>query len=142
MAAEAFFLDSNGWVVLLNSRETLHAPANEIWQQLGRVRRPILLTDWIVAETGNSLARTTSRPRFREAVRRLLATPDARVILVSAALRARALDLYTDRPDKTWGLVDCASFIVMGDAGVTEAFTTDRHFEQAGFKCLLPGAAE
>lgn len=29
----------------------------------------------------------------------------------------------------------------MSDHGVTEAFTTDRHFEQAGFHCLLPVAA-
>jgi predicted nucleic acid-binding protein len=50
----------------------------------------------------------------------------------------RALKLYTERSDKTWGLVDCASFIVMSDEGSTEAFTADRHFEQAGYTCLLP----
>ena len=53
----------------------------------------------------------------------------------------RALLLYSDRPDKFWGLVDCASFIVMSDEGISEAFTTDRHFEQAGFECLLPSTA-
>ena len=39
--------------------------------------------------------------------------------------------------DKRWGLVDCASFVVMTGRGVTEAFTNDHHFEQAGFRCLL-----
>ncbi len=53
----------------------------------------------------------------------------------------RALLLYSDRPDKAWGLVDCASFIVMKDEGITDAFTIDRHFEQAGFTCLLPASA-
>jgi uncharacterized protein len=43
--------------------------------------------------------------------------------------------------DKTWGLVDCASFVVMSERGVMEAFTTDRHFDQAGFACLLPALA-
>jgi predicted nucleic acid-binding protein len=33
--------------------------------------------------------------------------------------------------------VDCASFIVMQERGITEAFTSDRDFEQAGFKRLL-----
>ena len=53
----------------------------------------------------------------------------------------RALKLYAERADKAWGLVDCASFIVMSEQRISEAFTTDRHFEQAGFRCLLPPSA-
>jgi len=40
-------------------------------------------------------------------------------------------------PDKTWGLVDCVSFVVMRDAGILDSLTTDKHFEQAGFRALL-----
>ena len=39
--------------------------------------------------------------------------------------------------DKEWGLVDCTSIIVARDMGITEIFTTDHHFEQAGFTILL-----
>ncbi len=39
--------------------------------------------------------------------------------------------------DKEWGLVDCVSFVTMNQLGITEALTTDRHFEQAGFVALL-----
>jgi len=42
-----------------------------------------------------------------------------------------------DREDKEWGLTDCISFIVMEDHGLTDALTTDEHFEQAGFRALL-----
>jgi hypothetical protein len=49
-----------------------------------------------------------------------------------------ALELYSKRSDKTWGLVDCASFVVMEKEGIDEAFTNDRHFVQAGLSCLLP----
>jgi hypothetical protein len=34
-------------------------------------------------------------------------------------------------------LTDCLSSVVMGDLGVTEALTGDRHFQQAGFVALL-----
>lgn len=34
--------------------------------------------------------------------------------------------------DKDWSLVDAASFVVMRHMGITEAFTTDHHFAQAG----------
>jgi len=39
----------------------------------------------------------------------------------------------TKRPDKEWSLVDCSSMVVMARRGIAEAFTSDHHFEQAGF---------
>jgi hypothetical protein len=47
------------------------------------------------------------------------------------------LGLYGRRLDKEWSLADCIAFVVMKDEGITDALTTDRHFEQAGFKVLL-----
>lgn len=34
-------------------------------------------------------------------------------------------------------VVDCISFVVMEEEGITDALTGDRHFEQAGFIALL-----
>jgi predicted nucleic acid-binding protein len=56
---------------------------------------------------------------------------------VDARLDAQAWQLLVDRPDKEWSLVDCASFVVMQNAKLTKALTTDPHFEQAGFVRLL-----
>jgi predicted nucleic acid-binding protein len=89
----------------------------------------MLLTDWVIAETGNSLARFPVRRGFAAAVKRLQSNPDCRIISVGSALMQRALDLYDKPPDKRWGLVDCASFLVMSEEQATEAFTTDHHFE-------------
>ena len=138
MASNGVFLDTNGWLALLNDDDSLHADAFRVWSRFVRERRPIMLTDWIVAEAGNGLARTPQRRRFPAAVRELLSSPRVRLIFVDSALLDRALQLYADRPDKTWGLVDCASLVAMRDEKLTDAFTTDRHFEQAGFNCLLP----
>ena len=38
---------------------------------------------------------------------------------------------------KEWGLTDCTSFVVMMESQITQAFTSDHHFEQAGFEKLL-----
>lgn len=138
MPAKTIFLDANGWIALLNKRERFHAEANRMWLDCGQRGCSVVLTDWVVAEAGNGLARTSARAEFVETLRRFAANPRFRVVSVSKELRERALDLYAARPDKTWGLVDCASFIVMADEGITEAFTTDKHFEQAGFERLLP----
>ena len=141
MPASSIFLDTNGWFALLNDDDALHRVAQELWLEIGERRNPwVFLTDWIVAETGNGLARTPARKRFAESVQRLRGWPRVRLIQVTPAVRDRALELYSDRPDKTWGLVDCASFLVMSEHGIFDAFTTDHHFEQAGFTCLLPAA--
>jgi predicted nucleic acid-binding protein len=41
------------------------------------------------------------------------------------------------RQDKSYSLWDAVSFVLMCQRGVTEALTTDRHFEQEGFVKLL-----
>ncbi len=48
-----------------------------------------------------------------------------------------ALNLYVRRPDQSWSFTDCASFRLMKARKITDALTTDHHFEQAGFKALL-----
>jgi len=138
MPNRAVFLDTNGWLALLNSADALHFAAKATWSDLLREGSSFLLTEWIVAETGNGLARSRARGRFVEAVELVQASPSARLLPVTPALFREALELYRDRPDKAWGLVDCASILIMQEMGITEAFTNDRHFEQAGFKCLLP----
>ena len=51
--------------------------------------------------------------------------------------------IYMDYPSEErklpseWSLTDCISFIVMQERNISEALTTDRHFEQAGFIRLL-----
>lgn len=132
------FLDTNGWLALLNSSDALHPAASAVWSDLIRHGSTIFLTDWIVAETGNGLARTNARQRFPRAVALLRESPRVRLLSVSESLFQASLALYASRPDKNWGLVDCASFLVMQEHGITEVVTNDRHFGQAGFKCLPP----
>jgi len=56
---------------------------------------------------------------------------------VSTELLDRALYFYDSRQDKTWGLTDCISFIVVRDQKLTAALTGDQHFQQAGFRALM-----
>jgi uncharacterized protein len=136
--AKVLFLDSSGWIALLNTSDALHPAARSRWSRILEDGWSVVLTDWIIAETGNGLARTPARRQFAEAVDLFRSSSRARLISVTDDLRQRALSLYSHRSDKDWGLVDCASFLVMGDLGLKEAFTTDRHFKQAGFRVLLP----
>jgi predicted nucleic acid-binding protein len=49
-------------------------------------------------------------------------------------LLRQAAALYKKYSDKAWSLTDCISFVIMRERGITEALTSDHHFEQAGFR--------
>lgn len=56
---------------------------------------------------------------------------------VDESLHRSAIALLRSRADKTYSLCDAVSFVLMYRLGITEALTTDRHFEQEGFVRLL-----
>jgi predicted nucleic acid-binding protein len=132
------FVDTSGWIAVLNADDQLHAQATKLLREFGLTRRPLITTDWIFAETGNGLARTALRPQFVQAVRTFLQSTTGRTVRIDQQFFTAALELYSQAADKTWGFVDCASFVVMRNEGILEALTADRHFQQAGFRCLLP----
>lgn len=131
------FLDTSGWLALLNASEALHADAERAWRELLRSHRSVVLTDWVIAETGNALARRKGSISFGASVSKIMTSRRAEIAFVGLDLLEHALSLYSSRAYKAWGLVDCASFTLMHERGITEAFSSDRHFEQAGFRCLL-----
>jgi hypothetical protein len=135
--SRSILLDTNGWLMLLNSGDARHSAADRLWREVIQAGANVVLTDWIVAETGNGSARSGDRHGFVDAAKAIIHEPRVELISIDENLLRRSLAFYALHADKSWGLVDCASFVAMRDRGITEAFTTDRHFEQAGFSCLL-----
>lgn len=134
---DAVFIDTSGWIALLNADDVLHGQATQVLERLAVSPRLLVTTDWVLAETGNGLARLPARGRLVLAVKRFVQSDHSELVRISPEAFQRTLELYAQAADKTWGLVDCASFVVMRDAGIQEALTVDRHFSQAGFRCLL-----
>jgi predicted nucleic acid-binding protein len=135
--ANSLFLDTNGWLALLHAGDSKHREADNVWRDMIGRGYHVVLTDWIIAETGNGSARSKDRGLLAEAVQTTIGDSRVELIVVEQELLNRALEFFGQHRDKSWGLVDCASFLVMRDRGIAEAFTSDRDFEQAGFQCLL-----
>ena len=91
----------------------------------------------ILLEIGNALSKVRHRAAAVKLLTALEKDPKVEIVPASDHLYQRALDIYRDRSDKEWGLIDCMSFVVMSDQGLTEALTADNHFRQAGFHALL-----
>jgi predicted nucleic acid-binding protein len=131
---KAVFADTSFYVAVLNPHDVAHAKALQVGE---RVRRPVLLTDFILLELGNVLSGVGQRDLFSGLVPHLRANLNVRIIPASRDLLDRGIELFSHRADKAWSLTDCTSFVVMQEEELTDALTTDRHFEQAGFAALL-----
>ncbi len=88
-------------------------------------------------EIGNALSKQRYRPAAVELLLSLENDPKIEIVPVSGDLYAQAFKLFSERTDKEWGLVDCVSFVVMRERGITDALTSDDHFRQAGFNALM-----
>lgn len=88
-------------------------------------------------EIGNALAKPRTRKVAIDLLEALEKDSQLEIVPLSESLFRRSFELYQRRTDKEWGLTDCISFIVMQDRGITDALTTDEHFQQAGFPPLL-----
>lgn len=137
MSARTAFLDSAYLIALAIEPDALHSAAQR-WARRAEAEAWSFVTTWaVMLEVGNALA----KPQYREMAVSILngfqEDPTIAVVPLNESLLNRAITLFAGRPDKSWSLTDCISFLAMEDAGIHAAFTHDEHFEQAGFRALL-----
>jgi hypothetical protein len=130
----AVFADTWYYLALLNQDDAAH---ERVLQWSLDVKRPAVVTDFVLIEVGNAFSREPFRAKFVELARSLRADANTTVVPASRELVDKGLDLFARREDKEWSLTDCISFVVMRQHGLTEALTGDHHFEQAGFTIFL-----
>ncbi|MGI0480248.1 type II toxin-antitoxin system VapC family toxin [Geminocystis sp. CENA526] len=131
------FVDTAAWLALINNKDYFHDLVVEIRKKLKVQGYYFVTTDFVFLEVADAL----NSPKFRQQtinfINRLRNLPDLFIIPVSSEIFFEGWNFYCQRLDKDWGLTDCISFVVMQREGITEAFTTDKHFEQAGFIRLI-----
>jgi uncharacterized protein len=131
------FLDTSFAIALSSVTDQNHVRAVKLASQIEINKTSLVTTQAVLLEIGNAL----SKQRYRVAAIQLLESLETdlsvEVILLTNSLYGLAFNLFKQRKDKEWGLVDCISFIVMQDRGITDALTADTHFQQAGFRALL-----
>jgi uncharacterized protein len=131
-------LDTSGLLCYIHQNEPQH---QEAVQLLNSTNKKFLTHSYVLAELiALALIRRFPRPAVLTFVMDLLDNPDIETVWVNEQLHREAMQLLIDRQDKTYSLCDAVSFILMRHRGMTEALTTDRHFEQEGFIKLLQSA--
>jgi predicted nucleic acid-binding protein len=128
------FADSFYFMAAINEHDEAHHRARQF--SLERTER-LITTEWVLTEVGDAFAHPKWRLGFLMMLDDLRRDVNVEIVEASHQLFERAVQLFANRPDKSWSLTDCTSFLVMEDHGIGEALTADPHFTQAGFVALL-----
>jgi uncharacterized protein len=128
--SNSLFMDTGYVIALINQTDQHHQQALQLANHYEG--RPIVTTDAILLEIGNALSRI-ARNEASAIIRYFQTAPEVTIVSLTPELMSAALHLYEKHQDKTWGLVDCVSFVVMQNRKLAVALAFDRHFIQAGF---------
>lgn len=135
MADEVLF-DTSGFFALVDERDRVHQKA-VAWIEMQRRKIRPVSTEWIVGETCTLLV-ARSRPHL---VARFLDYVDSSsaLLLVNSddTLLRAAKAVIRQQAKQGYSFVDCISFCLMKERGIRNAFTTDTHYQKAGFAALL-----
>ena len=131
------FLDTAFAIALCSETDGFHEAALTLADELEQANTRIVTSRAILLEIGNALAKPAYRLRASRLLNVLEQDGKVTIVEINSSNYQAALTLFRQRNDKTWGLVDCLSFVIMQDRNLRQALTTDRHFEQAGFAAQL-----
>ncbi|MEO6590485.1 MAG: PIN domain-containing protein [Pyrinomonadaceae bacterium] len=131
------FVDTAAWIALLITRDELHAQATGVMQKLRGKNAKLVTSESVLSEFANALSPVKNRQKAVSFIDVLRSLANIEIIYSNSELFDKSLKLYRERFDKEWSLTGCASFVIMNETQIKYAFTSDKHFEQAGFTKLL-----
>ena len=130
-----WFLDTAYVVALASKHDALHRRAVDLNRQALHEDIELVTTEAILLEAATALSGSRLREYAVGAIERLWYS--AVVFPLAPDLLRESWEMYKRHTDKEWSWVDTISFVVMRQEGMTEALTSDHHFEQASFRALL-----
>jgi uncharacterized protein len=134
---KALFADTFFGIALTNVRDQAHEEAKAFARstEVGAIST----TEEVLTEYLNYFAGRGPVFRRKSAlnVESIYGSPTVRVIAQTSESFLAGLGLYRARADKGYSLTDCISMEAMRKQGMTDALTTDSHFDQEGFRAVL-----
>jgi hypothetical protein len=130
---EQLFVDTGYIIALINETDRNHGQALALADKYDGY--PLVTTDAVLLEIGNALSRI-GRSQAVEIINYFQQAAEVTLVHLNPMLFRAAVRMFEQYADKTWGLVDCVSFLVMREMKITAVLGFDRHFVQAGFRLL------
>jgi uncharacterized protein len=131
------FVDTAALIALDNKQDAFHPLALKTQQELVKTQTQFISSNFVIAEFCNAFSRLKFRSTAVQMVNSIYQSKAWTIIAINEELMSKSFALFSKMQDKEWGLVDCSSMIIAKQQQLDTIFTTDKHFEQAGFKILL-----
>ena len=129
--SEPVFVDASAWVALTNTKDRYYTDATSIYRRLLQSATPLITSTWTAYEALTIVKVKLGYSQAERLWRRIQRPSVVELVTVDERIEAEALDLFWRYKDKDWGVVDCASIVVMDGTGCRQAFAFDRHFMEA-----------
>ena len=131
------FVDSLYWIALINPKDQWYSVTVEAKKRYGSAK--FVTTEAVLIEVLNYFSTYGARFRFisSQVTRAILDDPDIEVLPINSSLFLSGLNLYEQRLDKGYSMVDCISMMAIKNRDISEVLTHDKHFIQEGFNILL-----
>ncbi|MCI5218448.1 MAG: PIN domain-containing protein [Candidatus Electrothrix sp. LOE2] len=133
------FADTSGWANYLVRSEPFHKQATQLMRQWHQEHIKVVTTNYVLSELVALFISPLriSRPQQIQTIETIAAAEWVEIVHIDQILHDQTWQFLRKYDDKMWSLVDCSSFVVMQERRISQGFTTDHHFEQAGFLRLL-----
>jgi uncharacterized protein len=131
------FVDTSAWLALVNKSDAAHQKARKVRDTLLKDHIEFVVTNYVMVEIANALCKAPHRETAVKLINFIEMTENIQIVEIDKEIYKEVWRVYSTYMDKEWSLTDCTSFEVMKERGITKAFTTDKHFEQAGFDILI-----
>lgn len=131
------FVDTSALIAIGNKRDAFHRQALRLMDMATQTKRHFVTSDAVLLEFGNAFSSVRLRPTAAKMIDAIKRSRYWKCVSIDSSLMEGGFAKYSKVTDKEWGFIDCISMIVAEKNDIFEVFTTDHHFEQAGFTILL-----
>lgn len=133
-----YFLDTSYILAIELRNDQNHHRAQLHWQKFRGNLPDILTTTYVFDEIVTFFNSRDQHKKAIEVGTLLLTSAKITLVHVESSLFQQSWAYFVRHQDKRFSLTDCVSFVLMRQYQITNVFTFDNHFKQAGFQ-MEPG---
>ena len=128
------FVDTSALHAVLDADDEVHAQARTAWRELIQAGAPLVTSSCVCVETTSLVQARLGMDAVCALYNDLL--PVVTVVVIDDAHHTNAVATLLGVNRRDLSLVDCSSFEMMRQRGISTAFAFDRHFAQQGFRLI------
>jgi predicted nucleic acid-binding protein len=131
------FVDTSAWYAVEVEDDLNHEAARKFLSEIACGKHGVsVTTDYVLDETLTLLRSRRDLASASIFIDKIRKSKSVRIFWVDEGLFEKALEIFRKSDHKSWSFTDCASFALMRELSVSEAFAFDSHFREAGLHAL------